>query len=79
MAYTLDDMVLLNQKQQVVISSSEHVNVKPNGTFKIRAAMNFLQNARIILCTDYIAKDLQKVIQAGAVLIDEAGQASIIQ
>ena len=39
--------------------------------------MNYLQNARIILCTDYIAKDLQKVIQAGAVLIDEAGLISL--
>jgi len=39
--------------------------------------MNYLQNARIILCTDYIAKDLQKVIQAGAVLIDEAGLVSL--
>ena len=39
--------------------------------------MNFLQNARIILCTDYIAKDLQKIIQAGAVLIDEAGLVSL--
>jgi AAA domain len=67
MGYTLDDMVLSNSQ---FIS---HVN----GTAKIRSAMNYLQNARIILCTDYIAKDLQKVIQAGAVLIDEAGLISI--
>jgi superfamily I DNA and/or RNA helicase len=39
--------------------------------------MNFLKNARIILCTDYIAKDLQKAIEAGAVLIDEAGLLSL--
>jgi ATP-dependent RNA/DNA helicase IGHMBP2 len=63
MGYTLDDMVLSNS--QIV----SHVN----GTAKIKSAMNYLQNARIILCTDYIAKDLQRVIQAGAVLIDEAG------
>jgi superfamily I DNA and/or RNA helicase len=63
MGYTLDDMVLSNS--QIV----SHVN----GTAKIKSAMNYLQNARIVLCTDYIAKDLQRVIQAGAVLIDEAG------
>jgi hypothetical protein len=67
MGYTLDDMVLSNSQ---VVSHA-------NGTTKIRSAMNYLQNARIILCTDYIAKDLQKVIQAGAVLIDEAGLVSL--
>jgi GTPase SAR1 family protein len=67
MGYTLDDMVLSNS--QIVIDV--------NGTTKIKSAMNYLQNARIILCTDYIAKDLQKVIQAGAVLIDEAGLISL--
>jgi len=36
-----------------------------------------MQNARIILCTDYIAKDLKNIIQAGAVLIDEAGLVSL--
>jgi hypothetical protein len=49
--------------QKIAISESKHD--KPSGTAKIRAAMNFLQNARIILCTDYIAKDLQNVIEAG--------------
>jgi hypothetical protein len=49
----------------------EHtVVVKPSGTAKIKTAMNLLQNTRIILCTDYIAKDLQKVTKAGAVLTD---------
>ncbi len=32
-----------------------------------------MQNARIILTTDYSAKDLGNIVQAGAVLIDEAG------
>jgi ATP-dependent RNA/DNA helicase IGHMBP2 len=68
--YTLDDMVMSNHQ---VTNSTSHFN----GTAKIRSAMNFLQNARIVLCTDYIAKDLQKVIQAGAVLIDEAGLISL--
>jgi ATP-dependent RNA/DNA helicase IGHMBP2 len=79
MRYTLDDMVSSsNQQQQQQAVLSEHtVVVKPSGTAKIKLAMNLLQNARIILCTDYIAKDLQKVIQAGAVLIDEAGLVSL--
>ena len=58
MGYTLDDMVL--SSYQVIGSTTSHVN----GTSKIRSAMSYLQNARIILCTDYIAKDLQKVIHA---------------
>ena len=33
--------------------------------------------ALLIICTDYIGKDLQKVIQTGAVLIDEAGLISL--
>ena len=36
-----------------------------------------MQNARIILCIDYIAKDLKNILQAGAVLIDEAGLVSL--
>ena len=69
--YTLDNMVLSNH--EVIISNTSHVGI----TSKIRSAMNFPQNARIILCTDYIAKDLQKIIQAGAILIDEAGLISL--
>jgi hypothetical protein len=69
--YTLDDMVLSNS--QILRNTPNHAN----GTGKIRLAMDYLQNARIILCTDYIAKDLQKVIQPGAVLIDEAGLISL--
>src|SRR5207248_6695476 len=73
--YTLDDMVLSNH--QIISSSAGSSSGNVNGTTKIRSAMNFLQNARIILCTDYIAKDLQNVIEAGAVLIDEAGLVSL--
>jgi uncharacterized protein len=40
---------------------------------RITAGRDYLQNARIILCTDYIAKDLQKIVRVGAVLVDEAG------
>jgi hypothetical protein len=32
-----------------------------------------MQNARIILYTAYIAKDLKNIVRAGAVLIDDAG------
>jgi ATP-dependent RNA/DNA helicase IGHMBP2 len=71
MSYTLDDMVLSNY--DVVSSNTSRVNASA----KIRLATDYLRNARIILCTDYIAKDLQKVIQAGAVLIDEAGLISL--
>ena len=68
---TLGDMILSNS--QILRNTPNHIN----GTSKIKLAMDYLQNARIILCTDYIAKDLQKVIQAGAVLIDEAGLISL--
>ena len=40
---------------------------------KIQAGRNYFRNAKIILCTDYSAKDLLKVIKAGAVIVDEAG------
>ena len=60
--YSLDDLV----QDQCCPSSTYTVD-------KIAAGRDYLQNARIILCTDYSAKDLGNVIQAGAVLIDEAG------
>lgn len=60
--YSLDDLV----QDQCCPSSTYVVD-------KIAAGMDYLQNARIILCTDYSAKDLGNIIQAGAVLIDEAG------
>ena len=44
---------------------------------KIRMGMDLLQNARIILCTDYIAKDLKNVIKAEAIIVDEAGLVSL--
>ncbi|HET7644764.1 MAG TPA: AAA domain-containing protein [Nitrososphaeraceae archaeon] len=40
---------------------------------KITIAKDFFQNARIILTTDYSAKDLGKIIEVGAVIVDEAG------
>ena len=63
--YTLDSLV------------SHHQASNSGGISRIRAGMDLMQNARIILCTDYIAKDLKNIIQAGAVLIDEAGLVSL--
>jgi superfamily I DNA and/or RNA helicase len=60
--YAFDDLV-----QQRCCSSSTYI------VDKISAGRDYMQNARIILCTDYAAKDLGNIIQAGAVLIDEAG------
>ena len=56
---TLDSLVL-------------HHQAKTNsGISRIRAGIDLVQNARIILCTTYIAKDLKNIVKAGAVLIDE--------
>ena len=44
-----------------------------NSYNKITIAKDFFQNARIILTTDYSAKDLGKSIEVGAVIVDEAG------
>jgi len=63
--YTLDSLVVHHQANS------------SGGISRIRAGMDLMQNARIILCTDYIAKDLKNIIQAGAVLIDEAGLISL--
>jgi Ni2+-binding GTPase involved in maturation of urease and hydrogenase len=60
--YSLEDLV----QEQCCPSSSYTID-------KIAAGRDYLQNARIILCTDYSAKDLGNIVQAGAVLIDEAG------
>jgi hypothetical protein len=64
-SYTLDSLVL------------QHQASNNGGISRIRAGMDLMQNARIILCTDYIAKNLKNTIQAGAVLIDEAGLVSL--
>jgi hypothetical protein len=61
--YAIDDLV-----QQLCCSSSSAYVVD-----KITAGRDYMQNARIILTTDYSAKDLGNIVQAGAVLIDEAG------
>ena len=60
--YSIDDLV-----QQRCCSSSAYL------VDKITAGRDYIHNARIILTTDYSAKDLGNVVQAGAVLIDEAG------
>ena len=59
--YAIDELV-----QQRCSSSSAYV------VDKITAGRDYMQNARIILTTDYSAKDLGNIVQAGAVLIDEA-------
>jgi AAA domain len=64
-SYTLDSLVLQYQANN------------GGGSSKIRAGIDMMQNARIILYTDYIVKDLKNIIQAGAVLIDEAGLVSL--
>jgi superfamily I DNA and/or RNA helicase len=64
-SYTLDSLVL-----------QQHAN-NSGGISKIRTGIDLMQNARIILCTDYIAKDLKNLLQTGAVLIDEAGLVSL--
>jgi len=40
---------------------------------KITVAKNLFQSAKIILSTDYSAKDLGNIIKVGAVIVDEAG------
>jgi len=64
-SYTLDQLVMQQQA-----SNGGDIS-------KIRVGIDLMQNARIILCTDYIAKDLKKSIEFGAVLIDEAGLVSL--
>ena len=70
--YTLDVMVQQQQQHQ-----TQQQQFPSNVCNKIRLCMDLLQNARIILCTDYIAKDLQNVIEAGAIIVDEAGLVSL--
>ena len=71
--YTLDVMVQQQQQHQ----TQQQQQFPSNVCNKIRLCMDLLQNARIILCTDYIAKDLQNVIEAGAIIVDEAGLVSL--
>ena len=44
---------------------------------KIEMGRRYFRNAKIILCTDYSAKDLVKIVNAGAVVVDEAGLVAI--
>jgi superfamily I DNA and/or RNA helicase len=53
--------------------SSRYSNGHNNSYNKISIAKDFFQNARIILTTDYSAKDLGNIIEVGAVIVDEAG------
>jgi superfamily I DNA and/or RNA helicase len=53
--------------------SSCYSNGYNNVYNKISIAKDFFQNARIILTTDYSAKDLGNIIEVGAVIVDEAG------
>ena len=53
------------------------VSTRNNPLNKIGVGRNYFRNAKIILCTDYSAKDLVKVVNAGAVVVDEAGLVSI--
>lgn len=53
--------------------SSCYSNGYNNFYNKISIAKDFFQNARIILTTDYSAKDLGNIIEVGAVIVDEAG------
>ena len=55
--------------------SSGYSNYADNNKFynKITIAKDFFQSARIILSTDYSAKDLGNIIKVGAVIVDEAG------
>ena len=63
MKYSLDNMVSET-------SACNSVN-------KIEIGRRYFRNAKIILCTDYSAKDLVKVVNAGAVVVDEAGLVAI--
>ena len=47
--------------------------VNSNFSNKITIAKNLFQSAKIILSTDYSAKDLGNIIKVGAVIVDEAG------
>ena len=55
--------------------SSGYSNCADNNNFynKITIAKDFFQSARIILSTDYSAKDLGNIVKVGAVIVDEAG------
>jgi superfamily I DNA and/or RNA helicase len=44
---------------------------------KIEIGRKYFRNAKIILCTDYSAKDLVRIVKAGAIIVDEAGLVAI--
>ncbi|HYV52930.1 MAG TPA: AAA family ATPase, partial [Candidatus Eisenbacteria bacterium] len=44
-----------------------------NSFNRAEIARKYFQNAKIILTTAYSAKDLSKIIQVGAVIVDETG------
>jgi superfamily I DNA and/or RNA helicase len=53
--------------------SSGYSNCILSNLSKITIAKNLFQSAKIILSTDYSAKDLGNIIKVGAVIVDEAG------
>jgi hypothetical protein len=63
--YSLDSIV-----QEISIDNTDPLN-------KIEVGRRYFGNAKVILCTDYSAKDLVKVVKAGAVIVDEAGLVAI--
>ena len=54
-------------------SSGYYNCILSNLSNKITIAKNLFQSAKIILSTDYSAKDLGNIIKVGAVIVDEAG------
>lgn len=52
---------------------SSYSNCVNSNFSKITVAKNLFQSAKIILSTDYSAKDLGNIIKVGAVIVDEAG------
>ena len=65
--YAFDNMV------EDCYSSGYSSCVISNFSNKITIGKNLFQSAKIILSTDYSAKDLGNIIKVGAVIVDEAG------
>jgi hypothetical protein len=65
--YAFDNMV------EDYYSSGYSSCVINNFSNKITIGKNLFQSAKIILSTDYSAKDLGNIIKVGAVIVDEAG------
>ena len=57
--------------------NSNKCNNNNNFYKKVSIAKDLFQNSKIILTTDYSAKDLGNIIEVGAVIVDEAGLVSL--